>query len=170
LQEEHIAVPNSHTKPLARQYITTKEKPAVNTVAQKLCLPGSRCPFIGVSQCGTAIADCACLVLRAKPPWCAEPPTKARAKNEGSEIPSMKGCTMKSLIPWRRQNGGPLEPFRQEMDNLFDWFLASPFAEGHRAVQTKTPRVDVEETEMELLVDADLPGVDAKNVVIKALD
>jgi len=63
-----------------------------------------------------------------------------------------------------------MEPFRQELENLFGQFFTEPFEQVTRAVQTWSPRVDVEETEKEIVVKADLPGVEAKDVEVSVFD
>lgn len=68
-----------------------------------------------------------------------------------------------ALAPWRPF--GVIEPFRQEMETLFDRF----FGKGNEnclAVRTWTPRVDVEESDKEIVVKADVPGVDPKAVEV----
>jgi HSP20 family protein len=57
------------------------------------------------------------------------------------------------------------EPLRQEMEDLVQRFL-QPFEEFGGAVQTWAPRVDVEEADQEIVVKADLPGVDPKDIEI----
>jgi adenine-specific DNA-methyltransferase len=72
---------------------------------------------------------------------------------------------MRSLIPWSRRAGAALEPLRQEMDDLFERFFGEPLGfNGGEAVRAWMPRVDVEETDKEIVLKADLPGVDAKDV------
>lgn len=72
---------------------------------------------------------------------------------------------MKSLIPWRRRFGVAFEPFRQELDELFDKFFPEPVeGNGSEMMRTWAPRVDVEETDKEFIVKADLPGVEPKDV------
>lgn len=69
-----------------------------------------------------------------------------------------------TLTPWS-PGAGMLDPFRREMEDLMDRF----FGQENRftlAMKTWAPRVDVEETDREVLVKADLPGVDPKNVEI----
>lgn len=77
---------------------------------------------------------------------------------------------MKSLIPWRQRNGGFLTPFRQEMEDVFQRFFGEPLEETSKSITAWTPRVDVEETDKEILVKADLPGVEAKDVEISVSD
>ncbi len=72
---------------------------------------------------------------------------------------------MRTLIPWRRPF--PFEGLREEMDNLFQRFLGGPLAETEGGpVQAWKPSCDVEETEREIIVKADLPGIDPKDVDI----
>jgi HSP20 family protein len=78
---------------------------------------------------------------------------------------------MKSLIPYRRIDGGPLQFLRREMDNWIEHFFPETIREfGPVAMPEWSPRVDVEETEKELLVKADLPGVDPKDVEVSVME
>lgn len=68
-----------------------------------------------------------------------------------------------ALSPWRR--GFPLaDPLRGEMEDLMRRFFGDE--DNAPVVKSWAPRVDVEETDNEILVKADLPGVDPKNVEI----
>jgi HSP20 family protein len=69
-----------------------------------------------------------------------------------------------NMMTWR-PGFGMLDPFRKGMEDLMDRFFGDD-AETGRALKTWAPRVDVEETEKEFLVKADLPGVEPKNVEI----
>ena len=82
-----------------------------------------------------------------------------------------------NLIPWRnkKQSNEPRElspyvtGFRSEMDKLFERFFGEnlPLAsEGWNAFSGFTPTVDVSETEREILVRAEIPGVDPKDLDI----
>jgi HSP20 family protein len=75
---------------------------------------------------------------------------------------------MKSLIPWGRTTS-LLQPFRQEVDELFQRFFG-PEQAGYGPSVAWSPRVDVEETDKEFVVKADLPGVDPKDVEISLAD
>jgi HSP20 family protein len=70
-----------------------------------------------------------------------------------------------TLTPFRSL--GPLDPFRKEMENLFGRFFGE---ENGIGLKTWAPRVDVEETDKEVLVKADLPGVDPKDIEIQIAD
>jgi HSP20 family protein len=65
-----------------------------------------------------------------------------------------------------------MEPFRKEMESLFSRFFGEENGNGPlmAAAQSWAPRVDVEETEKEIQVKADLPGVDPKAVEISVQD
>lgn len=91
----------------------------------------------------------------------------------------------KSLIPWRRDRGevqtrreeNPLDLLHREMNDLFASFFRefdSPFrglapATGRGAGAMVAPSVDVAETDDEVQVTADLPGLTEKDIEV-ALD
>ena len=67
----------------------------------------------------------------------------------------------KEIIPWKPF--GELCLFRNEMDRLWNRFLGEiPFARGF--TQELFPSVDVTETKDNLLIKAELPGLEAKDV------
>lgn len=70
---------------------------------------------------------------------------------------------MFDLIPWRDRN--ELSSLRREIDSLFDRFFEGwPFRST--AVRQWVPSVDVSETAKEVLVQAELPGMDPKEIDI----
>jgi HSP20 family protein len=60
----------------------------------------------------------------------------------------------------------PLAGFRTEMDRLFDSFFADSFGQTDRpwGVAAWGPPLDVEETDKEILVRAEIPGVKAEEL------
>jgi HSP20 family protein len=67
---------------------------------------------------------------------------------------------MSSLIPWR----GEMDRLRNEMERLYDRFFdLRPF---HRFTEEGEwmPSVDVSETAKEIIVNAEVPGVEAKDI------
>lgn len=84
-----------------------------------------------------------------------------------------------NLIPWRRKREREshrfepttaLERFRQEVDALWNSFFGGPWLagrEGPALGPARLPRTDVAETERELTVTMELPGVDPQDVQIE---
>jgi HSP20 family protein len=72
---------------------------------------------------------------------------------------------MTSLIPWTWPTRSALESWRQELEKMFER-AGEPLAGNGEAMKAWAPRVDVEETDKEMTVKADLPGVDPKDVEI----
>ncbi len=80
-----------------------------------------------------------------------------------------------NLIPWknkqRSENGGEptsLMALRHEMDRLFDAFIREPFGALDLWPQGKwTPAVDIAESENEVTVRAELPGMDPKDLDVQ---
>lgn len=77
-----------------------------------------------------------------------------------------------SLVPWRRREShlapeGALTELRREMDDLFTSFFGDVMPSTEKFFGTGfAPEFDVSETDEEVIVKADLPGVDPKDVEI----
>jgi HSP20 family protein len=80
---------------------------------------------------------------------------------------------MANLIPWKNkqrsegQGDQPLARLRTEVDRLFESFFREPFGALQNAWLergTWMPSVDVSETEKEVMVRAELPGIDPKDL------
>ncbi len=85
--------------------------------------------------------------------------------------------SMTNLMPWRRERRSSeregeatyaLDTFRQEMDRLFEDFFGrgfglSPFW-SEDLESAFSPRVDVVESDKEIHVSAELPGIDQKDI------
>ncbi len=76
-----------------------------------------------------------------------------------------------TLIPWRHKDhedstGVSLNRFRDEMDRLFQSFFDAPLAGGGQSwgLPAWGPPLDVEETDKEILVRAEIPGVKAEEL------
>jgi HSP20 family protein len=76
---------------------------------------------------------------------------------------------MNALTPRFRKNGGPLESFRHEMDDWTRRFFGTPLFEN-AIPQVWIPSVDIAETDKEVVLKADLPGVDPKDMDISVAD
>lgn len=85
--------------------------------------------------------------------------------------------TGRSLIPWRRKDSAlevrrERDPFLSQydmMDRMLDSFFDMPF--GSRSLQRFDedlffPKVDVYETEKEIVISAELPGIEEKDIDI----
>lgn len=72
----------------------------------------------------------------------------------------------RELRPWR--GGRDIDRFRREMDTMFERFFREPwpiFAPAAREAMI-VPDIDVSETEGEIVVRCELPGVEPKDVDI----
>ena len=67
-----------------------------------------------------------------------------------------------------RHNPMGLMPWR-DFDRIFDRFLKAPWPESN-GVTTWSPAVDIEETDKEIILTADLPDVDEKDLDVKVED
>jgi len=75
---------------------------------------------------------------------------------------------MRELVPWSRP--GDLMGLRREMDSLFDRFFDwKPFGAGAASAAWR-PALDVSETPKEVVVKAELPGMDPKEIEITLHD
>jgi HSP20 family protein len=80
---------------------------------------------------------------------------------------------LKALVPWRNDKPqlpatredffDPFVTFWREMDRMFDDFFGGGFLQPH-GKQSVTPAVDINETEKEVVVTAELPGVSDKDI------
>ena len=70
---------------------------------------------------------------------------------------------MKELIPrkWRQEIEQPLTSFQREMNRLVDSFFGGEFPWGDGQWR---PRMDVAETESDIVVKAEVPGLDKDDI------
>lgn len=72
-----------------------------------------------------------------------------------------------NVVPRRRGAWDVLEAFREEMDHVLHRFGGELMPKGPaNEFAVWAPKVDVEETDKEIVVRADLPGVDPKDVEV----
>ena len=84
-----------------------------------------------------------------------------------------------NIMPWRKRKGDvahseqtPFTELHQRMDDLFDDFFQG-FGTGLSRFEPRhviTPSVDVSETDEEVRVTADLPGMDEKDIQVSMDD
>ena len=78
-------------------------------------------------------------------------------------------------LPVRQEDADPFRDFQRQMNRLFDDFFGGfPLAERETgagwAPAAFTPRVDVSETDTEVKVSAELPGMDEKDISVELQD
>jgi len=70
----------------------------------------------------------------------------------------------------RRENDSPVMTIQNEMNRMFDQFFNDPFTllsiPSMRSVSDFMPRIDVSENENAMLVTAELPGMEEKDIQI----
>ena len=74
---------------------------------------------------------------------------------------------MKSLIPWKRRHR-EMTPFRRDKEELFDRFFSMPVPFGRSLFSDESwyPSVDISEGKKDIIVKAEIPGVDRKDIDI----
>lgn len=85
----------------------------------------------------------------------------------------------RNLIPWKRKNDSSLDVRRSRdsflsmqdemdrmFDNFFDWPFRSRSLRAFEGLEDFTPSLDVYETEKEIHIKADLPGMEEKDIDI----
>jgi len=74
----------------------------------------------------------------------------------------------KKTLPIRHETENPFALFRQDMDTMFEDFIRGFDIDPvwTRKMSSFTPRVDVTESEKEISVAAELPGMDEKDIDI----
>lgn len=70
---------------------------------------------------------------------------------------------MSDMIPW---TSGEVSRLRQEMDNLFERFFEGFPRLGITRRMGVTPLIDLSETKDDIIVEAEIPGVDSKDIDI----
>lgn len=72
-----------------------------------------------------------------------------------------------NLPPFRRTTGELFEQMRQEMEQMFRRFVGDPAGGACRpGTQPWSPHVDIAESDQEVVIKVDLPGVDPQAVEI----
>jgi HSP20 family protein len=83
-----------------------------------------------------------------------------------------------AIIPWSKKEdrwlterpGDPFRYLRQQINRVFDDFWGEPWLARGESLGSFAPQVDVTETDKEIKVRADIPGVDAKDLDVSVED
>jgi HSP20 family protein len=73
------------------------------------------------------------------------------------------------LMPWRSRQISPISSLQSEMNRMFEDFFNQPFGFPLQRARVQTavvPALDVKEDENSVVVTAELPGIDRKDVEI----
>ena len=81
----------------------------------------------------------------------------------------------RKTLPVRQEEADPFRDFQRQMNRLFDDFFGGfPLADRESgdgwASTAFVPRVDVSETDTEVAVSAELPGMDEKDIAVELYD
>ena len=83
-----------------------------------------------------------------------------------------------AIIPWRRsgqrwpaeREGDPFSYLRQQVNRVFDDFWGAPSLARGESWSGFAPQVDVTETDKDVKVCAEIPGVEAKDIDVSVED
>ena len=72
------------------------------------------------------------------------------------------------LMPWRSSQFSPISSLQSEMNRMFEDFFNQPFGFSIQRARTQAvvPALDVKEDEQNVIVTAELPGIDRNDVEI----
>lgn len=75
---------------------------------------------------------------------------------------------MSGIVPWRKKESQehPVTALRDEMNRLFDNFWSGDFLPERFPFARAFPSLDVTETEEEVIVRAEVPGLEAKDIEV----
>ncbi len=79
---------------------------------------------------------------------------------------------LKELIPWRRKSVEPHEvmTLRDDINRLFDRFFLAPFDQDWSPARNWYGDLDMEETEDEVIVRAEVPGIEPSDLDVTVRD
>jgi HSP20 family protein len=79
---------------------------------------------------------------------------------------------LKELIPWRRKSVEPHEvmSLRDDINRLFDRFFLAPFDQEWSSARGWSTDLDMEETEDEVIVRAEVPGIEPRDLDVTVRD
>lgn len=79
---------------------------------------------------------------------------------------------LKELIPWRRKSVEPHEvmTLRDDINRLFDRFFLAPFDQEWSPTRSWYADLDMEETEDEVIVRAEVPGIEPRDLDVTVRD
>ncbi len=73
---------------------------------------------------------------------------------------------LRSMIPSSRHVGEPFSSLQHEISRLFEDTFGGPFGQNGNGQRFLIPSIDVKETDKSVEVEAELPGVDEKDVQV----
>lgn len=77
------------------------------------------------------------------------------------------------IMPWRSRQASPISSLQSEMNRMFEDFFNQPFGVPLQRVRTQAavvPALDIREDENSIVVTAELPGIDRKDIEISVQD
>lgn len=82
-------------------------------------------------------------------------------------MPKKNPNLSKQVVPTKREENNPFALFRQEMNSLFDnFFHGFEIEPAWGRLGAFNPKVDVKESDKEIAVAAELPGIDDKDITV----
>ncbi len=79
---------------------------------------------------------------------------------------------LKELVPWRRKSVEPHEvlTLRDDINRLFDRLFLAPFDQAWSPTRSWYADLDMEETEDEVIVRAEVPGIEPRDLDVTVRD